>query len=196
MRSRTAPDLAGRCPACRLRIERCLCDTVQRLETRTRVAVVRHVLEAPKSTNTARLAALALPSLEILNYGAHGAPLDESAIARGETWLLMPGSAPQVPEGRPDTLVVLDGSWTQVRGMLARIRTLHALPKFSLPPPTHVPLRARHAPLPEQLTTIEAIAGALEIVEPGPSGTALRTLADEFATRVLSTRGTLPSRTA
>lgn len=191
MRSRSAPDLAGRCPRCRLRLESCLCDQVQAVQPGVEIVVVRHALESLKSTNTARLAALALPSLRIVEYGAKDQPLDGWALVHEATCLLYPGPVQVPPSPAPTRLIVLDGSWSQARGMLTRVKAFHALPKLSVAAPQVAPLRARHAPRADQLTTIEAIAGALDALSL-EGGEALRTLATLFAHRVLETRGRMP----
>lgn len=188
MRSRSTPELAGRCPACRLRLERCLCDEVTRIAPDIEIVVVRHALEGIKSTNTARLAALAIPSLRIVEYGAKDHPVDGALLATAGACLLYPGPAPSTPPVLPTRLIVLDGNWTQARRMFMRLTALHPLPKLSVAPPAVAPVRARRAPAPAQLSTIEAIAGALEALslDGGPN---LRDLAGTFATRVLETRG-------
>lgn len=188
MRSRSHPDLAGRCPRCRLRLESCLCDEVQPVDPGIEIVVVRHALESLKSTNTARLAALAIPSIRIVEYGAKDQPLDGWALVHDATCLLYPGPAAATPSPAPTRLVVLDGSWSQARGMLMRVKAFHALPRLSVAAPEIAPLRARHAPQPAQLTTIEAIAGALDALCLD-GGDALRDLSTRFATRVLETRG-------
>lgn len=154
------------------------------------IVVVRHALETLKSTNTARLAALAIPSIRIVEYGAKDQPLDGATLVNEATCLLYPGPV-ATPSPAPTRLIVLDGSWSQARGMLTRVQAFHPLPRLSVPAPEVAPLRARHAPLPAQLTTIEAIAGALDALSL-EGGEVLRSLANRFATRVLETRGQAP----
>ena len=55
----SAETLSRRCPRCLL--ARCLCASLPRVEARTRIVLVRHLNERYRSSNTARLAALALP---------------------------------------------------------------------------------------------------------------------------------------
>lgn len=154
-----------RCARCRLASAACVCALVPRVETRTRVLVVRHFLERWKPSNTARLAQLALPACELRDYAADGEELDWSAVDEPGTWLLYPGGGAAGGEVR--RLVVLDGTWPQTRRMTQRIPALRRLPRLSLPAPPDAVERMRRPPRPGQLATLEAIARALELLE-GP----------------------------
>lgn len=188
MRSRSAHDLSDRCPACRLRHGFCICDDVVLVRPPLEIVVIRHALESLKSSNTARIASLALPSLRIVEYGVKDAPFDVSALALDGAGLLYPSTEPQTPSPPPRRLIVLDGNWTQARRMLLRVTALHTLPRVSVAPPASTPLRARDGVLAGRLTTIEAIAGALDAL--GMTGGAdLRALGGLFARRILEMRG-------
>lgn len=186
MRSRTPPTLDGRCPRCWVMHPHCVCAGMPRLVTTTRIVVIRHVKERFKSTNTARLASLALPNLEIRSFGERGERADYSDLGAPGHWLLFPDSEPRPLAPPPATLVVVDGTWAQARQMSHRIEALHRLPRLSLPPPPPSPvprLRAPHAP--EGMATIEAIAHALGALE-GPEYTA--PLLDLYARYVVAVR--------
>ncbi len=192
MRSRTPEDLSGRCPSCYLPLHLCLCAEVPRVETRTRVLVIRHNKEANKSTNTARLAALALPRCHILTYGAPGQPFDVSVLEAPDTWVLFPDAKPPPPGTPPPAhLVVLDGNWTQARRMYQRLPELRRLPGISLPPPAPDTRRLRRPPHPEGMSTVEAIAGALSLLEGPEVAQPLYELHERMIDRVLTCRGRL-----
>jgi DTW domain-containing protein YfiP len=91
MRSRTASDLPGRCHRCYIKLEFCLCASIVPIETRTQVLVIRHAWEAWKTTNTARIAALALPNLRLLEYTGRD---DREALAQS----FLPGARLVFPE--------------------------------------------------------------------------------------------------
>jgi DTW domain-containing protein len=190
MRSRTPADLAGRCPGCYLPPRLCLCAEVPRVETRTHVRVIRHNKEGHKSTNTARLAALALSRCDILTYGAPGQPFDVSVLEAPGTWLLFPEAQPPPPgTPPPGCLVVLDGNWTQARRMYQRLPLLRRLPGISLPPPAPDTRRLRRPPHPEGMSTLEAIAGALSLLEGPHVAHPLHELHERMIDRVLECRG-------
>jgi DTW domain-containing protein YfiP len=168
--------MPARCGLCRL--ADCLCALVPRVETRTRVLIVRHVLERRKPSNSARLAALALPACTIVDYPPAPALDDPGAV------LLYPDGGGAAPPG-VSTLVVLDGSWPQTRRMAQRIPALRRLPRLSLPAPPAPVERMRRPPRPGHLATLEAIARALELLE-GPE--VARPLDDLFAEAVFRSR--------
>src|SRR4051812_25122141 len=120
MRSRTPSDLSGLCPRCFTNVELCLCARIPRLETKTRVLILRYFKEAWRTSNTGRLAALALQNARILDYGAPGGlDLRTVEIDRGAS-LLFPGDGdePNAARTMPETIVVIDASWRQARHAL------------------------------------------------------------------------------
>lgn len=192
MRSRTPEDLAGRCSRCYLPTALCLCAEVPQVLTRTEFLVIRHNKEREKSTNTARMAALALPLCRMLTYGAPGEPFDPAVLEGPDTWLLFSGNEPPPPDApRPRRLVVLDGSWGQARRMLQRVPELRRLPTLSLPPPAPNTRRLRRPPHPDGMSTIEAMAGAVAFLEGEEVARPLYELHERMIDQVLASRGRL-----
>ncbi len=192
MRSSTPEDLAGRCARCYLPTRLCLCAHVPRLDTRTAFLVIRHNKEREKSSNTVRLAALALPRCEVLTYGAPDQPFDASVLETPDTWLLFPGAAPPPADTPPPKrLVVVDGSWGQARRMVQRLPALRRLPGLSLPPPPPHTRRLRRPPHPEGMSTLEAMAGAVALLEGAEHASPLYALHELMIDRVLESRGRL-----
>lgn len=193
MRSRTPEDLSGRCPGCYLPTALCLCAEVPRVDTRTELLVIRHSKEASKSTNTARLAALALPRCRILPYGAPGQPpFDVSVLTGPDTWILFPDAPPPPPDAPPpQRLVVLDGNWTQARRMYQRLPELRRLPGLALPPPPPDARRLRRSPHPYAMSTVEAIISALTLLEGEAVARPLEALHARMFERVMASRGRL-----
>ena len=192
MRSRTAPDGGGRCPRCALQQPVCACALLQVLPIRTPFLVLRHVREADKSSNTARWAALLLPGCEVRAWG--GRPDSARLVDVGQPgdWLLFPNQTPQaspVPNGaRPERLVVLDGTWRQVRRMLRALPAVRALPRLSVVArPRRFSLRA--APSPSHLSTLEAMSSAVAVLEGEALAEALDARHREVVVRALTARG-------
>jgi DTW domain-containing protein len=173
------------CPRCLLK--RCLCADVPVVATRTRIVIVRHHLEQHRSSNTARLAHLALPNSVIVDHGGFGglARLPDLAGA----WLLYPLGEPMVetPAAPPAQLVVLDGSWSQARRMYRKLPTVRGLPILRLPDAPMVVARLRESPGPGQVSTIEAIARALRLLEGDALATPLERLFDVAVERARAT---------
>src|SRR5690348_7261989 len=106
-----------RCPRCLLRQRFCLCAELPTVTTRTHVVIVRHHLEQSRSSNTGRLAHLALPNSEIIDHGGTGTPTVLSNL--DGAWLVFPAGEPitECPAPPPRQLIVLDATWSQARRM-------------------------------------------------------------------------------
>jgi DTW domain-containing protein YfiP len=160
-----------RCPDCRLHRSLCLCALCPRVPTRTRVVLLMHQLELRKPTNTGRLAARCLPGSAIVVRGGEG-PIDSSPwTAAAAPVLLYPDPAAEPLERwrgspHPVTLLVPDGTWRQAARTRHRLPGLAAVPCARLPGSTPSIYRLR-AGRPGQLSTLEAIARALGVLE-GP----------------------------
>lgn len=182
----------GRCPTCLVLRTHCVCAEVPRVETRTRVVVVRHQREGWKSTGTARIAGLALPNLRLLEYGEDAQPaLDElpGELGEGAVLLFPADGAVPVDVAQVKRLVVIDGTWRQVRRMYQRLPALHGLPRLALPAKAEKVLRLRESSLEEGRSTLEAIADALGLVEGASVATPLHALHARYVEQVFRARG-------
>ena len=133
------------------------------MPTRTRVVIVRHHLEQHRASNTGRLAHFALPNSELVDVGGGPAaqlpPLDAA-------WLLYPeGPVTETIVEPPAKLVVLDATWSQARRMYRKLAALRGLPILRLPDAAMPAARLRESPGPGRVSTIEAIARALRMLE-------------------------------
>ncbi|MEK7469106.1 MAG: tRNA-uridine aminocarboxypropyltransferase [Planctomycetota bacterium] len=172
-----------RCDRCLLDADKCVCAEVERIATRTRFVIIRHTIETRRRSNSARIAALALPNCEVIEHGEEEGGRTEVSTGPG-TWLLYPGGAAPDPGAPiPKRLIVLDGSWRQARRMLIRLPELHKLPRLSLPPPAPSTARLRTPPSPEGMATLEAIAHAVEFLEGAAAARPLYRLWAQFVAR-------------
>jgi DTW domain-containing protein YfiP len=73
--------------------------------------------------------------------------------------------------------------------MYTRIPALRRLPELSLAPPAVAPRRLRQPTHPAGMSTIEAIAGALGLLENEALGNQLRAVFDDFVKAADSVRG-------
>ncbi len=178
-----------RCRRCGLAEPLCVCAEVRPQATRTEIVIVRHAQERAKSSNTGRLAALALRRATLFDHGLPDAPLDADSLARPGTWLLFPEGPARAapPSPPPERLIVLDGTWPQARRMRQRIAALHGLPVLNLAPGVNRP-RMRRSPRAGHMATIEAIAAALQLLGDPDAASALLDLYDLVVDRTASSR--------
>ena len=163
----------------------CICGLLPRLETRTRVVLVVHQLEADKPTNTGLLAARCLTNSTVVYRGR--APDGADALTHaprttatpafsdvpGAQLLMLfphPSATPLAAwRGRTEPIVLLvpDGTWRQAARMRARLAPdPREIPCVSLPASSSG-RRMRNGSTPQQLATLEAVARALGILD-GP----------------------------
>jgi DTW domain-containing protein len=169
-----------RCAGCRLQEALCLCAELPSIATRTRVIVLLHQLEARKTSNTGQLAHQCLPSSELhLRGNLPEAGSDRDDTRAVPTWLaravrpvlLFPDPDAEVlgddwRDRDPVTLIVPDGTWSQAIRARKRIKGLAQIPCVTLPADVisghH---RLRHDPRAGRVSTMEAIAHALGVLE-------------------------------
>lgn len=160
------------CRICGLRRTICVCPILPTVQTRTQVYILRHIREAGRPSNTGRLAALAMPNAELVDCGGGvrigEAAIDETRLSGPGTWLLWPdGQTSQAFYNAtpPSSIIVLDATWHQARRLYRRMAFLQSLPKLVLPAPLSQRDRLRQQRREDGLSTIEAIAAAIALLE-------------------------------
>ena len=159
------------------------------------MVIVRHHSEMHRSSNTGRLAHLALPNSLIIDHGTEQGTTQLPAL--DSPYLVYPVGEPtvQVPTPTPRTLVFLDATWSQARRMYRKISGLRGMPIVRLPHEATTVLRLRAAPTDGHVSTIEAIARALRLVEGEHAAAALEALFQVAVAKALATGRTLRSTT-
>lgn len=150
----------------------CVCSLIHVLPTRTRVLLLQHPRECRVGYGTARLAHLALPNSELrvaLDFAPD--PVVQAVLAPGAgSYVLFPRhdaiAIAELPRDQPTTLVVIDGTWRQARKLLKLNPAIATLPAISLTPRRPSGYLIRKQPADYCLSTIEAVAEALQALEP------------------------------
>jgi DTW domain-containing protein YfiP len=151
----------------------CFCAKLRPVESRTRVCILRHPRERKVAVGTALMAHLSLPNSE-LHHGVEfdGHPRVRELAAAEGTALLFPGEGATAPEtlagAPPRTLIVVDGTWSQARKLIHRNPFLRALPRIGFTPRRPSNYRIRRQPSSECVSTIEALAHVLSLLEGAP----------------------------
>jgi DTW domain-containing protein len=163
-----------RCERCRMRSDLCLCPWIPVYDLPTRLVLVMHYRELPKTTATGPLALAVLPNSELRVQGLRESILDFSDLdtpERRTLFLYLADDAPVLTrefldrDPRPVTLVVPDGTWSQAARMGKRLPGLEHAERVRLPPGPRTQWGIRNEPHPHGLATFEAIARAMGIIE-------------------------------
>lgn len=162
----------------------CWCRDLPQVQTRTRVVFVQHPREERMAVGTARMAHLCLPNSTLFVGETAEDPGLVAAFSDPERppVLLFPApGAPDIlidPPRGPVTLVVVDGTWSQAGKLVRRNPRLAALPRYAFRPPAASAYRIRREPRPDCVSTIEALAYVLGVLEGDPEG--MRVLLEPF----------------
>jgi DTW domain-containing protein YfiP len=177
-------DLSRRCARCLFPADECLCVEIPRIASRTRFLVVRHASELPRSTNSARWAALAMPTLTLVDHGLPGTVTELAPLLDPGAVLLFPSPHAATLDPVPGQVVVVDATWAQARRMVQRIPELRSLPRLSIPaePPARREAM-RRSRVAGGRSTLEAIADALDLLGEPDAGRALARLHDAAMAR-------------
>ncbi len=171
-----------RCKRCQIYGPLCICGLSPNFTLKTRVVIFMHFRELSLTTNTARLAELALTDCEVRVRGKREAPVDATDLSSDPNLLpllLYPAEnsvelgpahlARAEAEGKRIVLVVPDGNWRQGSKAARRTPGLENVECVRLPlgaPSEYGVLRT--APRPECVSTYEAIARAVGVLEGKP----------------------------
>jgi DTW domain-containing protein YfiP len=129
------------CSGCSRPTVVCICASIRRVATQTRVVILQHPRESDVAINTAKLVELQLEraerhvAIKLSEAPALQARLHDPAAP---AILLYPGpdarDLSEAPPSGPVTLVVLDGTWWQAKKLFQLNPELAQLPRYSLTP--------------------------------------------------------------
>ncbi|EYF03348.1 tRNA-uridine aminocarboxypropyltransferase [Chondromyces apiculatus] len=160
-----------RCTACALPPPLCLCAALRDLTVtpRTQLALLMHPSERFKSTSTGRLLTRVMPTLHLRLRGTPGLP-PPPPLPEARRLVLFPDpTAPvltaDMAASGPVVLLVPDGTWRQARRITQRDPDACLAERVNLPPGLSSRYGLRRNPRPDTLSTFEAAACALGILE-------------------------------
>jgi DTW domain-containing protein YfiP len=167
------PTARPSCARCMRPLAVCFCAHLQVLPSRTRVLLLQHPRERRMGIGTARMAHLSLPNSSLrvaTDFSAD--PVVAAALAEEvPPYVLFPGAqavdVKTLPRDRPITLIVVDGTWWQARKLLKLNPALAALPRVAFTPASPSRYLIRRQPAEFCVSTIEALAEVLDVLEPG-----------------------------
>lgn len=191
----------SRCIGCRLQVDLCACALAPQINIRTHVLLLMHTKEWRRSSNTGHLLRLSTSLVKIHIHGREG------ELADARDWIDERTTRPVVlypsdtsvkltremsaPPGdkRPLTLIVPDGTWSQARHIVKRVKGLNAFQHVVLPRPAEIMQRPRKNVFDDRMSTYEALAQALSVLEDDALEARLQAFYRQIAARMLCMRG-------
>jgi hypothetical protein len=147
-----------------------------RVSNATHVHILQHPRERNRPIGTVRFAHLGLTRCEVeVNRPWTGKPSILAENPPPGAALLFPSASARAietlpPAERPTTLIVLDGTWHQVKALVRNNQWLEALPHVCLAEPAPSRYRIRAEPQADYISTLEAIVATLVHLEPDTTG--------------------------
>lgn len=186
------------CGVCLLHKQRCICSSLPSLRLATKVTLIVHAKELKRTTNTGRLAVIALLNSEMRVRGADKERLDLSDLLTSEynSVLFYPSEdALELNEQfvkesiRPIQLIVPDGNWRQASKVHYRHHELRDIQRVKISTPNLNKHHMRTETTEYGMATLEAIAHALKIIEGEVVGLAMLKLYQDKLEATLNGRG-------
>lgn len=187
-----------RCPGCGLLPATCACSALPRARFSTPLAIVQHVRERYKPTNTGRLFVRMTETTLLLPVGMREPAFDPGPLGDPSIeWTLVyprEGAPLLRPEAGPRRgFVLLDGSWGQCAHMSRRLPRIADLPCVALPPgpPSFWSVRTQHDE--KGRSTFEAALQVISLFEGKAATDPLLRAFAMLTARMLHLKGKLPS---
>lgn len=162
------------CATCRLHINLCLCDQIQKLILATRVCLIIHAKELKRTTNTGCLATHALVNSEVKIRGSKDDPVDLTSLENPNYFPLLFFPSENACElnqkllntiTKPILLIVPDGSWRQASKVPTRHPPLKNIQHVMISAKNISQRHLRKETTKHGMATLQAIAYALGIIE-------------------------------
>jgi DTW domain-containing protein len=176
------------CYACFRPVGQCYCGRLPRVDNRTEIIILQHPRERFHPIGTARIASLGLQRVRVeVDIAGRFSEGRERLVLPEGTGLLYPEApfrdlATLAPSERPRHLLVLDGTWHHAHTLFRDVPGLSALPRYGFTPAAPSEYRLRREPRAECVSTVEAIAQCLRVLEPETAG--VEQLVDAFRSMI------------
>ncbi len=179
--------------------ELCICELAPKLSLTTRLFLIIHKRELKRPSNSGRWAMLCLPNSEMRVRGEMDQPLNTLGLVDDQhTTLMLYPSAKSILITRefvdslkkPISLIVPDGNWGQASRTSARIaKEFPEIVHVTLPAGMGTNYRLRKEMQVDGMSTFEAIARTLSVIEGEKVGDELEHFFGTAIERMLKMRG-------
>lgn len=188
----------NRCTNCRINNHFCVCSDLMTYKIKSNVSLIVHVSELKLTSNTAQFVEKILPdNAQIFIRGKVNDPFTADPILErtGRPLFLFPDEESQELNEEflakypgPYHLIIPDGNWNQAKKVKKREEKFDAVPTVKLPPGLVAEYKLRKAPRPDWVSTYEAAAYALGVLESKASQEHMLTFFRKWVQATMSAR--------
>ncbi|MCL1056591.1 DTW domain-containing protein [Shewanella gelidimarina] len=161
------------CPSCHYPLKACLCASIKKMQVKTELIILQDPTEVGHAKNSVRLLELVIPQAQVVvGETAEDFALlrEQLALANKPIYLVYPSTASQsVTDIVIDTdviLILLDGTWRKAYKLLQLNPWLQAFPALHLDLDCASNYTIRKASRSDSVSTLEASAMMLKVIEP------------------------------
>ena len=162
------------CPECDFLKSRCLCSTLKVLNNQTHLIILQHPSEQKHPLNTVRIMKKSFQKISLLVGEDFSSDLKLNTVLADSSKycaLLYPEADATIlnscaPVPHITDLIIIDGTWRKAKKIYGLSQNLKHLPKLRLIPEQQTDYRIRKSTNENALSTLEAAASALMILEP------------------------------
>jgi DTW domain-containing protein YfiP len=168
----------NRCTNCRINNYFCVCSVMNPIETKANVSLIVHVSELKLTSNTAQFVEKILPNqAQIFIRGRVNDNFEADPILSrpGRALFLFPDENSLTLDDDflkyhpgPYHLIIPDGNWNQAKRVKKREEKFNTIPTVKLPEGLIGEYKLRKAPRPDWVSTYEATAYALGVLDGKP----------------------------
>lgn len=160
------------CARCHLFLDICICDAIKKISNSNKITLFMHAKEFGRLTNTGNLLALCLENISVVVKGRIGEKFSADQLVNHNlnNLILHPTgsrilSKNDLNDKYPINLIIPDATWSQSNKMLNSEISLHNIPRVRLPLLRESDYILRKESHFERISTFEAAARALGILE-------------------------------
>ena len=155
------------CSHCFRPVDHCLCHLITPFEVHCNILILQHPNERRKYNSTSKLVTRALRNARIIRGLIFDPQEIRQALTGQNALLLFPSEEAEdcetLPLDRSNTVIVLDGTWSEAGKVLSRNPILQQIPAVSFKAPLRSNFHIRKQPKEHYLSTIESVAHLLKL---------------------------------
>ncbi len=163
------------CSHCGFSVKTCLCNSISIINNKLKIIILRHPSEGKITKNTANLLNLGLDNCQIITGESEQDFLQLAALPKTTTAVLYPtkdalnldqlNTTTEAIKQSLTHLIVIDGTWKKAYKIMQLTPSLHAFQAVSFKQIPQNKYVIRKAPRADSLSTLEAVAYSLNLVE-------------------------------